>query len=84
MNMIYAVPDQAAIRYPQFSPEADTTPTELFESGDYWATDSLMRWARQEENEQYMLDIFAERNASHHRDSAIAAWDKQVQAGEWI
>ena len=83
MNMPYAVPDQAAVRYPQFSPESDTTPTDLFENGDYWATDSLMRWARQEENEQYMLDIFAERNANHHRDSAIAAWDAQVRKGEW-
>ena len=61
----------------------DTTPAELFENGDYWATDSLMRWCRQEENEQYMLDIFAERNANYHRDSAIAAWDAQVRKGEW-
>ncbi len=61
----------------------ETTPAELFAEGDYWATDSLMRWARQEENEQYMLDMFAERNASHLRDSAIAAWDAQVRKGEW-
>lgn len=83
MNMIYAVPDQNAVRFTQFSPEADTTPTELFEDGDYAMTDSLMRWCRQPENEDYMLDIFTERNASHHRDSAIKAWDAQVRKGEW-
>jgi hypothetical protein len=83
MNMIYAVPDQSAVRLPQFTPEADVTPTECFENGDYWAADSLMRWVRQPENEQYMLDIFCERNASPHRDEAIKQWDAQVQAGEW-
>lgn len=61
----------------------DTTPAELFENGDYWATDSLMRWARQDENEDYMIDIFAHRDASFHRDQAISKWDAQVRAGEW-
>jgi len=84
MNMIYAVPDQNAVRFTQFSPEADTTPTELFEDGDYAMTDSLMRWCRQPENEDYMLDIFCQRDGNGRRDAAIAAWDKQVQAGEWI
>jgi len=62
----------------------DTTPAELFENGDYWATDSLMRWCRQPENEDYMLDIFCQRDGNGRRDAAIAAWDKQIQAGEWI
>lgn len=61
----------------------DTTPAELFENGDYWATDSLMRWCRQEENEQFILDVFCERNASHHRDEAIKQWSNSVIAGEW-
>ncbi|MDN6321830.1 MAG: hypothetical protein L0J73_04040 [Halomonas sp.] len=60
----------------------DTTPAELFESGDHWATDSLMRWARQEENEQFILDVFCERNASFHRDQAIQQWSKSVIAGD--
>jgi len=84
MNMIYAVPDQNVVRFTKFSPEADTTPTELFEDGDYAMTDSLMRWCRQPENEDYMLDIFCQRDGNGRRDAAIAAWDKQVQAGEWI
>lgn len=62
----------------------DTTPAELFESGDYWATDSLMRWARQEENEDYMIDIFAHRNSRFHCDEAIEKWSKLVIAGEWV
>lgn len=84
MNMAYAVPDQAAIRYPQFSPEADMTPTDCLEADQPWASQSLIRWVQQPENEHWLCDIFFERNATHHRDSAIAAWDKQVQAGEWI
>lgn len=83
MNMIYAVPDQNVVRFTQFSPEADTTPTELFEDGDYAMTDSLMRWCRQPENEDYMLDIFCQRDGNGRRDAAIAAWDKQVRKGEW-
>lgn len=83
MNTALRVPDQAPVRFPQFSPEADTTPAELFENGDYWATDSLMRWCRQEENEDYMIDIFAHRDASFHRDQAIKQWSKLVVKGEW-
>ncbi|HBP78115.1 MAG TPA: hypothetical protein DD685_04305 [Halomonas sp.] len=84
MTSLNAVPDQTAVRYPQFSPEADTTPTELFEDGDYAMTDSLMRWCRQPENEDYMLDIFCQRDGNGRRDAAIAAWDKQVRSGEWV
>lgn len=61
----------------------DTTPAELFENGDYWAADSLMRWCRQDENEIYMIDIFAHRNANGHRDEAIKQWSKLVLKGEW-
>lgn len=84
MNMIYAVPDQSRVLYPQFSPEADITPAEMFAEGDYHMTDSLMRWCRQEENEQYILDIFCQRNGNGCRDEAIAAWDKAVQSGDWM
>lgn len=83
MNTALRVPDQSRVLYPQFSPEADTTPAEMFAEGDYHMTDSLMRWCRQPENEDYMLDIFAHRDASFHRDQAIKKWDAQVRAGEW-
>lgn len=83
MNMIYAVPDQSRVLYPQFSPEADVTPAEMFAEGDYHMTDSLMRWCRQEENEQYILDIFCHRNGNGHRDEAIKQWEKELLAGEW-
>lgn len=83
MNMAYAVPDQAAIRYPQFSPEADKTPTDCIEEGELAACNSLIRWVQQPENEHWLCDIFFERNATSRRDAAIAEWDKQVRKGEW-
>jgi|GEM_PF-2560255 len=83
MNMAYAVPDQAAIRYPQFSPEADMTPTDCLEADQPWASQSLIRWAQQPENEHYLMDIMFERNATAMRDVAIQAWDAQVRKGEW-
>jgi len=63
--------------------DEELTPEQLFEGGDWAATDSLMRWARQPENEMYMMDIFVERNATPHRDAAIKQWAKQVKAGDW-
>jgi hypothetical protein len=83
MNMAYAVPDQTAIRYPQFSPEADMTPTDCLEADQPWASQSLIRWAQQPENEHYLMDIMFERNATAMRDLAIQAWDAQVRKGEW-
>lgn len=84
MNTALRAPDQNRVLYPQFSSEADTTPAEMFAEGDYHMTDSLMRWVRQEENEDYMLDIFCQRDGNGRRDAAIAAWDKAVQSGDWI
>ncbi len=83
MNMIYAVPDQSRILYPQFSPEADMTPTDCLEADQPWASQSLIRWAQQPENEMYLMDIMFERNATAMRDVAIQAWDTQVRKGEW-
>ncbi|PHS59665.1 MAG: hypothetical protein COB03_02150 [Alteromonas sp.] len=83
MNMAYAVPDKTAVRYPQFSPEADKTPTDCIEEGELAACDSLIRWAQQPENEHYLMDIMFERNATAMRDVAIQAWDAQVRKGEW-
>ena len=84
MNTALRVPDQGRVMYPQFDPDQEPTPAELFAEGDYWATDSLMRWCRQEENESFMIDIFAHQNANGHRDEAIKQWSKLVIKGEWV
>lgn len=83
MSVALRVPDQNAVRFPQFLAEADKTPTDCIEEGERAACDSLIRWAQQPENEHYLMDIMFERNATSRRDAAIAEWDKQVRKGEW-
>ncbi|MCP1316405.1 hypothetical protein [Halomonas sp. 707B3] len=84
MSHLHAVPDQNAVRFPQFLAEADKTPTDCIEEGERAACNSLIRWAQQPENEHWLCDIFFERNATSRRDAAIAEWDKQVRSGEWV
>lgn len=83
MGTALRVPDQSRVLYPQFSPEADMTPTDCLEADQPWASQSLIRWAQQPENEHYLMDIMFERNATAMRDVAIQAWDAQVRKGEW-
>ncbi|WP_404463047.1 hypothetical protein LG331_09720 [Vreelandella aquamarina] len=83
MSHLHAVPDQNAVRFPQFLAEADKTPTDCIDEGERAACDSLIRWAQQPENEQYLMDIMFEQNATAMRDLAIQAWDAQVRKGEW-
>lgn len=83
MGYAYAVPDQNAVRFTQFTGEREPTPRELFEDGDYAMTDSLMRWVRQEKNECHIMDLFCERNAAFQRDEIIERWDGEVREGKW-
>jgi hypothetical protein len=82
MNMIYAIPDQGAIRYPQFSPEAEMTPIDCLEAGEYWAVESITKWMQADEREHELRDLLIERQSDIIRDSLRQKWAKAVQRGE--
>jgi hypothetical protein len=82
MNMIYAIPDQGAIRYPQFSPEAEMTPIDCLEAGEYWAVESYVNWIRQPEQDMELTDLLIERQSYISRDILRQKWAKAVQRGE--
>ncbi|RUR26808.1 hypothetical protein ELY33_17015 [Vreelandella andesensis] len=82
MNTAYAVPDQNAVRFPQFDPDRELTPEEALDDGEVWAADEFVAWMREPDQEQELYDYLLQESDSLIVRHLIKAWSEKRQRGE--
>jgi hypothetical protein len=82
MNTALRVPDQNAVRFPQFDPDQAPTPEQALDDGEVWAADEFVAWMRADEQEQELYDYLLQEANSIVVRSLIKAWSEKRLRGE--
>lgn len=82
MSTALRVPDQTAVRFPQFDPDQEPTPEQALDDGEVWAADEFVAWMRADEQEQELYDYLMQESDSIIVRHLIKAWSEKRQRGE--